>query len=127
MKTTERSKMLLALAAMTAVTLFLAAPSFGDQRDRDGGGGKGGHVVWNGDRDRGHDSGRDWDGNRNQDRKWNSDGRYGSGPTHQYRPAVYCAPVRVVPEYRRPVVVGPPVVFCRPVPVRSFLTFWFCW
>jgi hypothetical protein len=125
MKTTLKSKMLLALVAATAVTLLIATPSFGDDRGRDGD--NRGYAVR--DRNRDRDKDRDRDPGRNR----NSGGWNDTRPFWHYQPrdtsppVVYCAPVRTVLPRRPYVVVRPPLIVIRSVPVCSSIGFWFGW
>jgi hypothetical protein len=129
MKTTHKSKMLLTLAAAIAVTMFIATPSFGADRDRGRDGGNRGHVMRDGDRDRGNDRdrGRDFD----RTRAFNN--RYDNRPGWYYPPryispsVVYYTPVRTVRPSCSYVVVRPPIVVIRTVPVYSSIGFWCGW
>lgn len=127
MKTTLKSKMLLALAAATAVTLFITAPSFGDDRGRDGD--NRGHVIRDRDRDRGNDRDRDLDRDRNRDSgsRFNNRSGWYYQPRYASPPVVYCTPVRMVLPSRPYVVVRPPIVVIRSTPVCNSIGFWFGW
>jgi hypothetical protein len=124
MKTNLRNKMLLSLAAATAVTMFLAAPSFADRGDRGGrdNDGNRGNAI----RDRDGNQDRNWDrGNvRNADQGRDRDRDRGNSvrpnwgyPTSYYyaRPYTYCTTA-----YK-------PVVVRYPAPVRPSVWFWFGW
>ena len=134
MKTTWTIKMVLALAAATAVTTFIATPSFARDRDKDGGRGKSEVRDGNRDRDQNRNWDRDNDRNRDSDRdrkgevRRGDDGRWSwyNWPRYYYRPAVCYSTVRVITPCRPTVVVRPPVVVCRPAPVYRF-GLWFGW
>ncbi len=122
MKTTWTIKMVLALAAATAVTTLVATPSFGRDRGgsemRDGNHDRDQNHNW--DRDNGHN--RDGDRDRRGEFRRGDDGRWSGyyGQRYYYSPPVCYSTVRVITPCR------PPVVVCRPAPVYSF-GLWFGW
>ena len=129
MKTTRKNKMLLTLAVAIAMTMFIATPSFGADRDRGRDGGDRGQVMRGGDRDRGNDRdrGRDFDRSRDfNDRYDNHPGWYYQ-PRYTAPPVVYYTPVREVLPSCSYGVVRPPIVVIRTVSAYSSIGFWCSW